>query len=95
MYRTLLLSVAVASISMIVGCGAGATRHSATPSTTVACDESAWTPPDEMAISIATPKNVVAATPAQVQAGDSKLKGSYRPNRNDRPSRGAVHAATY
>lgn len=93
MSRFLLLSVVIASLSTIVGCGAS-TRHSAAPSSVaIACDESAWTPPDELAVSFAAPKAAAAATPAQSE--DAKMKSSYRPNRNDRPSRGAVHAATY
>jgi len=92
MSRFLVLSLVVASLSTVVGCGASATRQSATPSTTIACDESAWTPPDEMAISIAA-KPAVAAAPSH--DAEAKLKSSYRPNRNDRPTRGAVHAATY
>ncbi len=94
MSRFLLLPVVIASLSTVVGCGAS-TRHSAAPSSVaVACDESAWTPPDELAVSFAAPKATTAAvTPGQSE--DAKMKSSYRPNRNDRPSRGAVHAATY
>lgn len=91
MSRILVLSVIVASLSTIVGCGASArsTRTTATPMNVAdSRDESAWAAPEEVAMSIndATP----AATPAR-----ERLKESFRPNRQDRPTRGAVHAATY
>jgi hypothetical protein len=54
MSRILVLSVIVASLSTIVGCGApSATRHSATPATVNVADvrgEACWTPPEEVAM---------------------------------------------
>ncbi|MDB5217817.1 MAG: hypothetical protein JWO86_5744 [Myxococcaceae bacterium] len=94
MSRILVLSVIVASLSTIVGCGASATRHSATPATVNVADvrdEACWTPPEEVAMHIQeTTKEPEAATPSE-----KKLEGSYRPNRQERPVVGAVHAATY
>jgi hypothetical protein len=94
MSRILFLSVIVASLSTIVGCGASATRHSATPSVNVAevRDEACWTPPEEVAMHIQeTTKEPEAASVAE----KTRLEGSYRPNRQERPAAGAVHAATY
>ena len=87
MYRFLVLSVILASLSTVVGCGATHTRVAD------ARDEACWQAPEEVAMRI---------TDGQPKPGDSatlganeKLKGSFRPNRNDRPVAGAVHAATY
>lgn len=95
MSRILVLSVIVASLSTIVGCGASATRHSATPATVnvaEARDEACWTPPEEVAMHIQdTTKEPAAASFAE----KTRLEGSYRPNRQERPATGAVHAATY
>ena len=57
-------------------------------------NEPCWTPPGEIAMSFKeSPK---APDPAAAAASnDEKMKGTYRPNRNDRPTAGAVHAATY
>ena len=94
MSRILVLSVLVASLSTIVACGASgsATGPSATPasaSVADAHDEASWTPPGEMSMTIADAKE---APPAPHRAA----KGHpFRPNRNDRPTTGAVHAATY
>ena len=55
MSRILVLSVIVASLSTIVGCGASATHHSATPSSVNVADvrdEACWTPPEEVAMHI-------------------------------------------
>lgn len=100
MPRILVLSVIVASLSTIVGCGASSRgiTHSATPASVNVAetrDEACWTPPgDEMAVSIKeSPKAPQAPVAAPVE--QQRLKGSYRPNRNERPTTGAVHAATY
>ena len=98
MSRLIVLSVILASLSTIVGCGASrATQSSTTPASVNvagARDEACWTPPDEMAVTIKeSPKAPESATP--VAPEQVHLKNSYRPNRNDRPSAGAVHAATY
>ena len=87
MSRILVLSVIVASLSTIVGCGASAhaTRSSIAPSSR---DEACWSAPEEVAMQINDSK-----APEVVKT--ERLKTSYRPNRNDRPSAGAVHAATY
>lgn len=94
MSRILVLSVIVASLSTIVGCGAPARgTHSATPASVNvadARDEASWTPPEEMAMQIKDgPKTETVA------AERTRLEGSYRPNRNERPTAGAIHAATY
>jgi len=96
MSRILVLSVIVASLSTIVGCGASssATRFTATPASVNVAevrDEACWTPPEEMAMQIKEAK----APEAAPQSPQERLKGSYRPNRQDRPASGAVHAATY
>lgn len=96
MSRIIVLSVIVASLSTIVGCGASAhsTRNSAVPASinvAAARDESCWNPPEETALAITeSTESKEAATPSS-----ERLMESYRPNRNDRPTRGAVHAATY
>jgi len=89
MSRILVLSLVVASLSTIVGCGAstGATRIAASPAE--ATQDECWTPPGEVAMSFAQSK--AAPTPTT----DKAAVGSYRPNRNDRPTTGAVHAAAY
>lgn len=95
MSRILVLSVIVASLSTIVGCGASATRHSATPASVNvadARDEACWTPPEEVALRIQEPAKERDAAAAPVKA---RLESSYRPNRQERPVTGAVHAATY
>ena len=94
MSRILVLSIIVASLSTIVGCGASssANRLSTTPSGVNVAevrDEACWTPPGET-LSINDAKAPAAATPAR-----EKMKSSYRPNREARPTSGAVHAATY
>ena len=95
MSRILVLSVIVASLSTVVGCGARAARATASPASVTTADtrdEECWTPPSEIAMSISEAK---APEGASATEGQEKMKGSYRPNRNDRPSAGAVHAATY
>ena len=87
MSRILVLSVIIASLSSIVGCGASAhaTRSSIAPSSR---DEACWSAPEEVAMQINDAKAPEVVT-------TERLKSSYRPNRNERPSSGAVHAATY
>lgn len=97
MSRILVLSVIVASLSTIVGCGASAsaTRYTATPTSANVADvrdEACWTPPEEVAMHIQeSTKEPEAATGSEKK----RLEGSYRPNREQRPVVGAVHAATY
>ena len=95
MSRILVLSVIVASLSTIVGCGASAARHSATPAAVNvadARDEACWTPPEEVAMHI----HETAKEPDGASASEKiRLESSYRPNRQERPVAGAVHAATY
>ena len=96
MSRILVLSVIVASLSTIVGCGASATRHSATPASVNVADvrdEACWTPPEEVAMHIQESTKEPEA--ASASAEKARLEGSYRPNRQERPVAGAVHAATY
>lgn len=95
MSRILVLSVIVASLSTIVGCGASATHHSATPASVNVADlrdEACWTPPEEVAMHIEESAKEPELTNASVKA---RLEGSYRPNRQERPVSGAIHAATY
>jgi hypothetical protein len=86
------LSLVVASLATVVGCGASshATHITTTPNNALVAerDESSWTPPEEMALAIRE---------SATSEGNEKThaKSSYRPNRQDRPVRGAIHAATY
>jgi hypothetical protein len=86
MSRIVFLSVVVASLSTIVGCGA----HSSHATAMTARDEASWTPPEEVAMKISDAKEPETQVPAS-----ENLKSSYRPNRQERPRAGAVHAATY
>lgn len=95
MSRILVLSLIVASVSTIVGCGTSATRHSATPASVNvadARDEACWTPPEEVAMHIQESTKEPESGAASEKA---RLESSYRPNRQERPVAGAVHAATY
>ena len=85
MSRFLVLSVILASVSTIVGCGAS-TRSSVTP----VRDEACWTAPEEVAMQIREEQK----SPEGV-GSDERLKSSYRPNRQERPIAGAIHAAAY
>ena len=92
MSRILVLSIIVASLSTVVGCGASANaaRYTATPASVnvaEARDEACWTPPEEVAMHIEETK--------EPEAAPKHLEISYRPNRQERPASGAVHAATY
>ncbi|MDB4937950.1 MAG: hypothetical protein JWP87_4922 [Labilithrix sp.] len=96
MSRILVLSVIVASLSTIVGCGASsrATRYTATPASVNVAevrDEACWSPPEE-GLQIREAK---APEGSSTTASSESLKNSYRPNRQERPITGAVHAATY
>jgi basic membrane lipoprotein Med (substrate-binding protein (PBP1-ABC) superfamily) len=94
MSRFLVLSLIAASLSTIVGCGASTrASHTATPTNAIVAesrDDASWTPPDELALSI----RESAATEA-TERSSVKSSSSFRPNRQDRPSRGAIRAATY
>ena len=85
MSRILVLSVILGCVSTIVGCGAS-TRSSVTP----VRDEACWTAPEEVAMQI----REETRSPEGV-ASDEHLKCSYRPNRQERPVAGAIHAAAY
>ena len=94
MSRILFLSVIVASLSTIVGCGASATQKPAMPASTNvadARDEACWTAPEEVAMHI----QENAKDPGTAASEKVRLESSYRPNRQERPVTGAVHAATY
>ena len=94
MSRILVLSVIVASLSTIVGCGASATQKPATPASinvADARDEACWTAPEEVALHVHDTAKPDAAFASQ----KTRLEGSFRPNREERPVAGAVHAATY
>ena len=86
MSRILVLSLILASLSTVVGCGAS----SANRAIEAPRDEACWTPPGEIALSFAESKQASAPTAV---AETEKLR--MKPNRNERPTRGAVHAATY
>jgi hypothetical protein len=85
MSRFLVVSVILASVSTIVGCGAS-TRSPVAP----VRDEACWTAPEEVAMQI---REEAKAPEGAITT--ERLKSSYRPNRQERPSSGAVHAATY
>ena len=95
MSRIIVLALVVSSLSTIVGCGASTTRHSATPAgaTNVASDDP-WSPPGEFKMSFAETKKTTVAVPT-VESQTERMTTSYRHNGNTRPTRGAVHAATY
>jgi hypothetical protein len=82
MSRFLILSLVAASLSTIVGCGASSHASQAvSPSR----DESSWMPADQVAVSFSE---------AEAKAVEERAKtASFRPNRQDRPVRGAIHAA--
>jgi len=92
MIRVLSLALVAACLSTVVGCGASATRHSATPATAIAADsardDASWTSPEERELA-------VIETGGAHESARSDAATSFRPNRNERPTRGAVHAATY
>jgi hypothetical protein len=83
MKRIAILSLVVASLSTIVGCGGGNAKSAAD----CARDEASWTAPEEVAMSFK----------GSAPSGDKKEKAkvvSIQPNRGgDRPTRGAIHAA--
>ena len=85
MSRFPVLSVILASVSSIVGCGAS--MHS---SNAPVRDEACWTAPEEVAMQIRE-----EAKAPEGGGTTERLKGSYRPNRQEPPVAGAVHAATY
>jgi len=87
MSRILVLSaIVVASLSTIVGCGASSARPAEAPR-----DEACWTPPGELAMSFPESKEGTPATTTVAETEKQRMK----PNRNERPTSGAVHAATY
>jgi hypothetical protein len=82
MSRFLVLSFVAASLSTVVGCGASShAAQAVAPSR----DESSWMPAEQVAVSF----NAVDSKAVEERAKTS----SFRPNRQDRPVRGAVHAA--
>lgn len=92
MSRAIVLALVAACLSTVVGCGASQGRHSATPAAAVAADtardDASWTSPEERELA-------VVETGAAHESLRSDAATSFRPNRNERPTRGAVHAATY
>lgn len=81
-----LVPVVVVSLASLVGCGAHPT-HAAAPSTAGAGpsrDESMWSVPEETSI-------VSNGEEQQVRSSDNAV--SFRPNVQQRPTRGAIHAA--
>jgi hypothetical protein len=85
MSRILLLSVVLASLSTVVGC-AGSARPALAPQ--AIADDPLWTPREEVAMTI----NASSEAPAP---STDNPRASYRPNRLERSTRGAIHAATY
>ncbi|MBX3188235.1 MAG: hypothetical protein KF819_14530 [Labilithrix sp.] len=78
------------SLSTVVGCGASA-QQPTVPSINVAesRDEASWTPPEAM-------EGMIKSEEVQAQEARAvRPNMSFRPNREERPARGAVHAATY
>lgn len=94
MVRASLLALALVSLSTVVGCGASATRHSGTPHSpegAVARDESSWCSPEEVEMKMLEK----AAAHAPTTATQGTIVQSYRRNESLRPTKGAIHAATY
>jgi hypothetical protein len=91
MSRFLVLSVIVASLSTIVGCGAQRDAAVVMSAADSARDEASWTPPDQVAMSFEKSRQAVEK---ESESTTDSTTTSFRPNRN-RPKRGAVHAATY
>lgn len=91
MSRLLVASIAIASLSTVVGCGSssGAVRQSTIPSYVAERDDSRWMSPEERECAIVEAQN--ARTAVSHESPVSQL----RPNTQTRPTRGAVHAATY
>jgi hypothetical protein len=82
MSRFLILSFVAASLSTIVGCGASS--HAA-QAVSPGRDEASWMPAEQVAVSFSE---------AEIKAVEERAKtSSFRPNRQDRPVRGAIHAA--
>lgn len=95
MSRFIVLSVVVASLSALVGCSASSntTRHAATPAGVNVADvrdDASWAAPED-GFEI---KEAQAPRISPLRARE-RLEGSYRPNREERPARGAIHPATY
>jgi hypothetical protein len=86
--RLLALSFIVAALSSFAGCAAN--RPAAAP----VCDES-WNPPGELKMSFRDSEKKPGTAAPTTETQTERMKTSYRPNANDRPTRGAVHAATY
>jgi hypothetical protein len=90
MSRAYLIAFVAGLLSTVVGCGATATRHSATPSAAVAQrDDASWSSPEERELAVVE----TGSPPASTRGDVTSI--SFRPNKNDRPTSGAVHAATY
>lgn len=93
MVRASLIALALVSLSTVVGCGASATHHSATsPSANVARDEASWCSPEEAETKMLEKAAEHAPTSSAPQG---TIVQSYRHNENGRPTKGAIHAATY
>ncbi|MBS2020727.1 MAG: hypothetical protein JST00_48185 [Deltaproteobacteria bacterium] len=92
MVRASLLALALVSISSVVGCGASATRHSATTPSAIARDESSWCSPEEAETRML--EKAAEHAPVNGPASTTVVQ-SYRHNEGARPTKGAVHAATY
>lgn len=83
-----LVPVVLLSLASLVGCGAHPT-HAAAPSTAAAGpsrDESMWSVPEETSI-------VSNGDESQRAVRSSQNAVSFRPNAQQRPTRGAIHAA--
>jgi hypothetical protein len=81
-----LLSIAIVSLLSVVGCSAPAAKQTATPTPmTYATVDCPPPPGGDMVF------NFEGAPKATTQANSGTI--SYRPNVQERPSRGAVHAA--
>jgi hypothetical protein len=87
MIRVSLLSIVIAGLSILSGCGSHAAKQAATPAaeTTTYSGEAPPPPGGDMQFSF--------EGPAEKAAPRGNQAASFRPNAQERPKTGAVHAA--
>jgi hypothetical protein len=89
MSRFLVAAVVFASLSSVVGCGGS--RAKVATAADCAPDEASWSPPPEVAMSF---NGAPAANEGEKTKTETAQVISMQPNRQPRPTLGAVHAAT-
>ncbi len=87
MRQIVLLSVVIASLSTVVGCGAHAPKQTATPTSAATYSALDCTPPPGGDMQFSFDDAPKAAARSNTAAT------SFRPNVQERPTRGAIHAA--